>query len=236
MNPILIQGAMDIEIDHLIEYFHAIKDQEIGGFTFYKSFFKGRTIIISKTNVGIANAGAATAIGILTYAPSLIINQGTAGAHSRDLHTLDIVLGKSCVNINSFEKSPLKTGIDYAKWVNTNFCEYDDTAKELLPNNDLLDVFEKSVYKNGQKHIGVLGSGDVWNKEIEFIDWLHENLQTLCEDMESAGVYKIANSFNVPVIGVRVISNNELLGEPYDRNSAIYLQNYIIKTIELQNS
>lgn len=229
MQPILIQGAMDIEIKHLIEFFSAKIDKEIGGFSFFKGFFGEIPVIISKTDIGVANASASTAIGILNYQPKFIINQGTAGAHNINLHTLDIVIGKYCKNINSFEKPYLdiKKGIDYNNWINTNFSEYDEKTSEILVNQKLVDIFEEINYEDGKKIIGTLGSADVWNKEIDFINWLNKTLKTDCEDMESIGVYTVANGFNVPVIGVRIISNNEILKEEYNRKSAFYLQKFI---------
>ena len=42
------------------------------------------------------------------------------------------------------------------------------------------------------------------------------SFETVCEEMEGFAVYSVAEKFKVPVIGFRVISNNELTGEKYD--------------------
>ena len=48
-------------------------------------------------------SAAATAIGILNYAPDCIISQGTAGGHDPQLHKKDIVVGERLINISSFQ-------------------------------------------------------------------------------------------------------------------------------------
>jgi adenosylhomocysteine nucleosidase len=67
-------------------------------------------------------------------------------------------------------------------------------------------------------HVGTLGSGDVWDKETDRILMLNKKYGTLCEDMESIGIYTVSNMFNIPVIGIRIVSNNEILEEEYDRS------------------
>ena len=67
---------------------------------------------------------------------------------------------------------------------------------------------------------GTIGSGDCWNREIDRIEFLYKEYKVLCEDMETISVYKIAKKYNVPVIGIRVISDNEMLEEEYERSIA----------------
>lgn len=57
---------------------------------------------------------------------------------------------------------------------------------------------------------GRLGSGDLFSRETDRIDLLHAQFGQLCEDMESAAVYKVCHLYRIPVIGIRIISNNEL--------------------------
>ena len=45
--------------------------------------------------------------------------------------------------------------------------------------------------------------------------------------MEAYGIYSISIQENIPVISLKVISNNELNGEKFDENSAIKLQDFV---------
>jgi adenosylhomocysteine nucleosidase len=92
-NPILIQGAMDIETTTLI---NALKNQSqitVGAWTFWQGTINDYPVVISRTEVGIANAAAATTLAIERFKPALIINQGTSGGHDPKLKRGDIVIG-----------------------------------------------------------------------------------------------------------------------------------------------
>lgn len=234
MKAILIQSAMQAEIELLIRETRAVLDKSVAGYDFYKSFWNGCPVIISKTNLGMSNAAAATVIGINEYNPGVIINQGTAGAHSKKVHTGDIIIGKSAVNINSYEKPILKDGVDYKNWIHKTFTEDpEEIAPKYTCNDYLYNIFcNTKTPKKIKVHTGIIGSGDVWNKEFEFINHLNNTLGTLCEDMETASVYNIANRFKIAVIGIRVASNNEILGEEFDVTTSQNAQKFVIDTLD----
>lgn len=57
---------------------------------------------------------------------------------------------------------------------------------------------------------GILGGGDIFDREVDRIKWIQEKKNTLCEDNESIAVYTICDKFKVPCIGFRTITNNEV--------------------------
>ena len=79
---------------------------------------------------------------------------------------------------------------------------------------------------------GRIGSGDVWNKEIDRILMFNEKYQTLCEEMEGYAIAKVANTYEIPMINIRAISNNEVLGESYIREVGRYSQEFTIELIK----
>lgn len=229
MRPILIQGAMRSEIEVYLEKFAPVGEEIIGDFCFYHGNHKDYPVIVGFTGIGMVNAAASTTLAISSYQPQMIINQGLAGAHTKNLHVGDIVLGEGAVAINSFEKSLLKEGIQYKLWLETDFYT---NKKKYLGDTEMLSLFQSAKYdsemfKSAQKIQGVLGSGDVWNREWEFIAWLHEHLGSSCEDMETLAMYQLAERFGVPALGVRMISNNELLEEPYQEETGRILQEFV---------
>lgn len=50
--------------------------------------------------------------------------------------------------------------------------------------------------------------------------------------MESIGCYSVCEKFNIPCVGVRIISNNELLQEEIDKEQAIELQKLLFKILK----
>ena len=225
---ILIQGAMDIEVEYFIRNLEKKEKHIIAGYEFYTGYIHTSKIIISKTLVGVVNATTATTIGIMTFHPDIVINQGIAGAHRTNIHIGDIVIGEKCCNINAFSMPTKKEGCS------SNPFEWEPNKRgEEIQNGDktLVTVFKdffESNYENGI-YTGILGSGDVFNREYDRIMWLQKRFHHLSEDMESIGMYCVCNQFEIPCVGIRIISNNELTNEKLDKEQAIKLQELFIK-------
>ena len=228
---ILIQGAMDIEVQYIINLLKDKRLTQIAEYEFYEGTINNIKIVVSKTLVGTINATIATSIGIEKFNPDIVINQGIAGAHKENLHVGDIVIGEKCCNINSY-KMPIKSK---GKGSNPFEWELNKRAKDIQHANlKLVDIIEKSLISNNKNKIyrGILGSGDVFNREYDRIVWIHDIFDNLCEDMESIGTYSVCNRFKVPCIGVRIISNNELLLEELNKEKAIELQKLLVNILE----
>ena len=209
IKPILIQGAMDIEIEWLLKEAINLEKITINNKDFYKGYINEIPVVISKTDIGTLNTAIATMAAIMEFKPLIIINQGIAGAHISDLHINDIVIGEKVANINTFdtEVKAFGEGSNSFDW-----SGHDWFPLSIDGNEDLIEVAKKIEYKNGKVYCGVIGSGDIWNKEVDRINWIHEKYETLCEDMESIATYTVCDNFNIPCIGIRIISNNEIIG------------------------
>ena len=227
---ILIQGAMDIEIEYFLSELKNRKDRIIAGYEFYEGSINDIKVVISKTLVGPINSTMATTIGIINFNPNIIINQGIAGAHIIDLHTGDIVIGEKCCNINAY-KMPIKSrgeGSNPFEWVPNK------RAKDVqIADIKLVNIIERKLKANSSKKIykGTLGSGDVHNREIDRIVWLNNIFKNCSEDMESIGTYSVCSKFNIPCVGIRIISNNDILLEKLDKTKAIELQKILINIL-----
>lgn len=89
---------------------------------------------------------------------------------------------------------------------------------------------------NNRIFYGTIGSGDIWDNEIDRINMLNKKYDVLCEDMESIATYAVCQKLNVPVLGIRMISNNKLTNEAYDDKSLAKLKEFqevIIKILNL---
>lgn len=231
-NTVLIQGAMDIEVEYLIKELQETENKTIAGYEFWIGYINNLKIIVSKTLIGTMNATIATTIGILSFKPDIVINQGIAGAHRENIHTGDIIVGERCANINSYSMPKKGKG----KKSNSLEWEPDKRAKEIKNTDKNLT---KEVYqflkKNSTNSVyqGTLGSGDAFNREVDRINWISSKFDSLCEDMESIGVYSACQQFDVPCIGIRIISNNEITGEELDKEQAINLQELLLDLLHI---
>lgn len=231
MRTIVLQGAMENEINLLVTLFGNGEWSTYNGYSFYETSLGKTRIVISLTQIGIINACISTMLAIEKYHPECVINQGTAGGHTRDMKVGDIVIGKSDVYINNM-RSPLKgkdEGSNSLEWWPGKSRSFDINADKRL-----LELV-KTVPYDGRVIIGKLGSGDLFSRETDRIDLMHSQLGELCEDMESIAVYKACIECGIPVIGVRIISNNEITGANDDASFAMVhkkLQNYMFEVIK----
>ena len=226
---ILIQGALDIETQYIINLLSEKSIREIAGYEFYEGTINHMKIVVSKTLVGTVNSTMATTIGIINFNPDMVINQGIAGAHTKNLHVGDIVIGEKCCNINAY-KMPIKN-----KGEGSNPFEWQPNKRAMeiqYANLQLVDIVVKNLVSKNKIYRGILGSGDVFNREYDRIVWVNKIFNTLCEDMESIGTYSVCNKFKIPCIGIRIISNNELLKEELNKEKATELQKLLIGMLD----
>lgn len=233
-KPILIQGAMEDEIALIKEKMNEIEEINLYGYVFYKGKIDECPVVLSKTQVGLMNVTAATVIGIINFLPRIIINQGVAGGITKEVHKGDFVIGESCININSFQ-TPYKgegEGSNSLDWELKTFKEGIDELVVLRANTKLIEMAEEEAKKQKLSYVvGTMGSGDVWNAEKDRMLWLSEKYNILCEDMETIGAYQMGLKFNIPTIGIRVLSDNLLLGEEYDKKVGKIGQEFIYDLI-----
>jgi adenosylhomocysteine nucleosidase len=231
MNPILLQGAMDPETDLLIAALDGAKYTRIGGYDFTEGMLDGHPVVVSKTLMGMANAAAATAIGIMAYRPRAVINQGTAGGHTLALHRGDLVLGARLVNIQyiASQWTPAGGGVRPENWrhMATELPGQGKRANSLPGDENLLAIARGIPYERGRVTEGTIGTGDVFNRELDRIAQLRAQLGTDCEQMEAFAVAQVCVGFSVPCLCIRVISNNELHREAFDERIGAVCQTYV---------
>jgi adenosylhomocysteine nucleosidase len=244
-RPIMIQGPMPIEAEKLADRLDDVKKEKSGSFIFYIGKLDGYPVIVAKTGKGMENTAAATAVAIEKYNPAAIINQGTSGGHDADLHVFDIVLGKRTVNLGSLKTGNLAEGegIKPKNWIPMDLMASEGSAGE-DPDAENIRYFEgdkqlleaakavKDEYKKGKVVEGTIGSADVWNNEVDRINWFHEKYGTSLEEMEGAAGAQIAKAYDIPYLGIRILSNNKVNGGQYNPDTAQANQEFVYKVVK----
>ncbi|WP_394120202.1 5'-methylthioadenosine/S-adenosylhomocysteine nucleosidase [Planococcus donghaensis] len=245
-RPILIQGPMPIEAETFAERLENVKVEESGStYEFYIGTVDGYPVIVSKTGKGMENAAASTAIAIEKYNPAAIINQGTSGGHDPELNVFDIVLGERTVNIGSMKTGDRAAGegIEPTEWKPMDVMASEGSAGE-DPNAEKARYYEgdadllaaanavKDSYTKGKIVEGTIGSADLWNNEVDRINWFHENYGTSVEEMESASVAMISKAYDVPFLAIRILSNNKTNDGAYNADTAVANQEYVYEVVK----
>ena len=243
-RPVVVQGAMDVEVKTLAGALANVTEEKVEGWTFWHGTLDGYPVVISKTLKGMSNAAAATALAVERYHPVAIINQGTAGGHQPDLHVYDIVLGTQAVNLGSFKTGfrARGEGSNFADWKPLDLMRSEGSAGE-DPNARVMRRFSgdegllsaarnvRGKYQKGRVVEGVIGSSEIWNSEIDRIERFHEQFGTTAEEMETASAAQIAGLFQVPFLGIRVVSNNITNGGTYDAKTGEACQAYVVDVV-----
>ncbi|WP_036642952.1 5'-methylthioadenosine/S-adenosylhomocysteine nucleosidase [Paenibacillus durus] len=228
VRPIAVQGAMDMEVAYFLKQMGDYKTETFGSYHFYSGKIAGVPVVVSQTNIGMVNAAASTTLLIEKYHPKAIINQGTAGGHDPALHKFDIVIGEKSINYGWFQSAhrDAGAGVDTGSWkVLTEPVEPDPVLYKTA-----MSVANR--YQHGKVVSGVIGTSDAWNRELDRIKELHDTLGTSAEEMETGSVAEVAKTFNVPFLGIRILSNSELYAEDFDPKSADYCSEFVIEVIK----
>jgi adenosylhomocysteine nucleosidase len=244
-RPVVVQGAMDVEVRKLAGLVANVTEEKVQGWTFWSGTIDGHPVVISKTLKGMSNAAAATAIAAERYHPVAIINQGTAGGHDPDLHVYDIVLGLQAVNLGSFKTGyrPHGQGSDFTDWNPLDLMRSEGSAgqdpdarsmRRFRGDEGLLAAARKvrGNYRKGRVAEGVIGSSEIWNSEIDRIQRFHDAYGTTAEEMETASAAQIAGLFQIPFLGIRVLSNNITNGGTYDARTGEACQEYVYDVVK----
>ena len=237
-RPILLQGAMDIEMQDMVKALTDTTEYTIGQWYYVAGKLDGYPVVVSRTEQGLANAGASTALAMEYFNPVAVINQGTSGGHDPELHTFDIVLGETTVPSAAWmtEASAKGAGVDYKAMTMNGVYAYDKNQKTFVkevkyPGDETLLNCAQAVaetYNKGKVVKGVISSSDEWNNQIDRMLFLHELNGSSCEEMESNSVAQVCKTYNVPYLGIRILSNTGIYGEDFNPKTGSACQEYVL--------
>jgi adenosylhomocysteine nucleosidase len=239
---LLIQGAVDTELQPLLAALEGSERVQIGAWTFWRGRIGGKRVVISRTEVGNANAAASTAIGIMTFHPKLIINQGTAGAVDPTLKVFDIVVGEATVDYGSFQSAhaDLGAGVDQARWTpvphRIRLDGGDRVEFKSFPGDaDAMKVALATANPRGRVLTGVIGSAYEFNRELDRLVWMRKTFGASTEDMESAFCAAVATGFKTPFLAIRIVSDNEFNAPEFQRIAGEYCAAFVVDVVKGQS-
>lgn len=236
---IIVQGALDWELQPLLAALEDKKQVQIAAWTFWKGKIGEKRVVVSRTEVGPINAVAATTLAIQYFKPRVVINQGSAGAHDPELKVFDIIVGEATVDFGAFRSSHADAGkgIDAARWMPMSHRIRVDgkerTAYKNFPGDpELLQTALGTPYKNGRLVKGVIGSAFEYGKEIDRLLWIRKTFGTSSEDMESAFVAGACIGFQTRFLAIRILSNSEFYAPELKEVAGEYCAAFVVDVIK----
>ena len=241
-RPILIEGAMNTETEILIRALkNPVTYRELN-YLFVAGAYKDYPVVIVRTEIGLANAAASTALAIKKFNPCAVINQGTAGGHDSALKIGDIIIGEQSFDYAAFKSSYTQagTGIDLTQQENIGTYAYDKASgsfqayEKFFPDKTLFDVAKKVAadHKEFNAVTGTIGTANSWLNSIDYINFLNKTYDSSCEEMETNAVAQICQNAGVPFIGIRVLSDNIFHDNRYVPEMAKTCQDFVLLVVE----
>lgn len=242
VRPIIIEGAMNTETEVLVRALkNPVAYRELN-YLFVAGTYKDYPVVIVRTEIGLANAAASTALAIKKFNPVAVINQGTAGGHDPALKIGDIVIGEKSFDHTAFRSaySAAGAGIDLTKQENIGTYAYDKTSgkfqayTEYFADPTLFNIAFKVANANENFNVvsGIIGTGNTWLECVDYVNFLHEKYGSSCEEMETNVAAQICQNAGVPFIGIRVLSDNITNSREYVPTVAKTCQEFVLLVVE----
>lgn len=193
---IAIIGAMQEEVEAILNIMDEVAREEIYNIHFYKGLINQKEVVLCKSGVGKVNASMSTSILILKYSPEIIINIGTAGGLVESQNTLDIVISENLIQH------------DY----NTSYIDGDEgigiySKSDDVLRNKIIKEFE-NLKEEVDIHVGDIISGDIFvGDEKKIVELKNKFPKAIACDMESGAIAQVANKMNIPFIVIRSLSD-----------------------------
>ncbi len=242
VRPILIEGAMNTETEVLIRALKNPAAYRELNYLFVAGTYENYPVVVVRTEIGMANAAASTALAIKKFNPVAVINQGTAGGHDPALHIGDIVIGERTFDQTAYKSdyAAAGAGVDLTRQEMRGAYAYDKTSgtfqarKEYFPDATLLKIAKDVAAANDNFNVvtGVIATGNIWLSNIDYISFLHETYGSSCEEMETNAAAQICQNAGVPFIGIRVLSNNITVNKEYVPATGTIAQNFVLLVAE----
>jgi adenosylhomocysteine nucleosidase len=236
---IVVQGALDSELQPLLAVLEDKREIQLAAWTFWCGKIAGRSVVISRTEVGPINAVAATTLAITHFRPRLVINQGTAGANDPDLKVFDIIIGESTVDYGAFSSAPAKAGegVQLSRWSPMpHRLRLDGRGRvpfERFPGDEeMMKTALATKYGHGRLLPGVIGSAFEFNREIDRLLWVRKTFGASSEDMESAFAAGAAVGFKTRFLAIRIISDSEFYAPQVQGTAGEYCAAFVVDVIK----
>lgn len=195
-----IIGAMDVEVAKLKEMLGDTVSYEKAGMTFIEGTCCGKKVVVVRSGIGKVNAAICAQILVDKFNVDYIINTGIAGSLRAEINIGDIVLSKDTLH-HDMDATGFGYGLGVIPQMKESIFKGDEKLIELAKK------CQESKIPQIKTHIGRVVSGDQFISDKAKKEWLVENFQGYCTEMEGAAIAQTAYLNNVPFLIIRAISD-----------------------------
>lgn len=195
-----IIGAMDQEVAAIKAHMQNVQIVTRASMDYYVGSLDGHEAVVVRSGIGKVNAGICAQILVDEFRVSAIVNTGVAGSLRAEINIGDIVLSSDAaqhdmdVTLLGYQAGQIP-GIDVLAF---------PADTELIR---LAEECCRNVNPDIRTYIGRVVSGDQFISESKKKQWLIENFDGFCTEMEGAAIAQAAYLNHVPFLIIRAISD-----------------------------
>lgn len=227
MTKLAIMGAMEEEIEPLLEYFENVKVTEFADNKYYEVNLNGLDIVIAYSKIGKVFASLTATTMIEKFGCDTLLFSGVAGGINPKLKIGDLIIAdKLCQHDLDI------TAFGHPNGFVPGGKVFVETSKELR------DVaFEVAEENNISVLEGTIATGDQFVHSVERKEFIESTFNADALEMEGASVAVICDALNVPFLILRAISDTADMDAGFDfdeflKSSAKNSADYMIKIVE----
>lgn len=227
-----IIGAMDEEVDLLLSNMTDKNEETIGNVLFVKGKISGRDVVLLRSGIGKVNAAMAATIMHERYAPSFVINTGSAGGFSKELSVGDVVISTEIV----YHDVDI-TAFDYS---------YGQVPgmPQLFPADPYLirTVAEAVKQLDIQYNKGIIATGDSFMEDPAHVASIKKLFpKVIAAEMEGAAIAQVCYQYDKPFVIIRALSDiagkdSSISFDNFLKLAAENAANLIINVINIMNN
>ncbi|GGA69026.1 5'-methylthioadenosine/S-adenosylhomocysteine nucleosidase [Ornithinibacillus halotolerans] len=193
-----IIGAMDEEIEIIVQEMTNKEETTIANCLFVKGNLRGQEIVLLKSGIGKVNAAMSTTILMERFSPDYVINTGSAGGFAKQLDVGDVVISNEVVHHDVDV-----TAFDYA------YGQVPGMPATFQADPSLIQKAIKAVEQiDIQGEIGLIATADSFMDDPERVNFVREKFPALiAAEMEAAAVAQVCHQYNCPFVVIRALSD-----------------------------
>lgn len=195
-----IIGAMDEEVAKIKEQMDNVRVMSKAAMDFYEGTLNGKEVVVVRSGIGKVNAAMCAQILVDTYEVEAVINTGIAGSLNAQIDIGDIVLSTDTLE-HDMDAVAFGYPVGQIPRMDTLSFEADEKLRALAKKVCGEVVPEVSVFE------GRVVSGDQFVSDKGKKDWLVENFNGYCTEMEGAAIAHAAYLNGIPFLIIRAISD-----------------------------
>ena len=193
-----IIGALEIEVERLIENLEEPVRQTCSGICYVRGRLMGREAVVTRGGIGKVNAAVCAQTMAFLYKPSLIINSGVAGALDGNLLAGDVVIGTEIVQ-HDVDTTALGDPPGLVSTINRIYFPCDERASQaILDASKSLDIYAvRGRIASGEQFVADSG------RKSEIVRLFSASA---CE-MEAGAIAQVCYLNQIPCAVIRSISD-----------------------------